>query len=42
MVLGSLDGRENSEHNGVGFEEISEIFQMPCAFFFGSESLDRI
>ena len=42
MKFGSLDGGDNVEHNGVGFAEISEIFAMREAFFFGKKSFDNV
>ena len=37
-----LDGREDSEHNGVGFVETSEIFAMKDACFIAAESFDIV
>ena len=35
------DDRNNNEHNGVGFVEISEIFAAQVVFFFGTELFNR-
>ena len=37
-----FDGRDNAEHNGVGFVEISEIFTKQDAFFCGTGSFDGV
>ena len=42
MEFGSLDGGEDGEHHGVGFVKISKISVTQIAFFFGTESFDRI
>ena len=46
MKFGSLDvGRwygVQSTHTGVPYGELSEIFRMQAAFFFGTESFDNI
>ena len=38
---GSLDGRDDSEHPGDDFVEVSKIFAMPDAIIFATESLDQ-
>ena len=35
MRLVSFDGGDDGEYNGVGFVEISEIFEMHHAYLFG-------
>ena len=40
MQFGSPNVGENGEHNGVGYVEISIIFAMQFAFFFGAEPFD--
>ena len=37
-----LDDIVDSEDNGVGFAEISEIFKIQDSFFFGRVSFDRV
>ena len=40
MGYNLLDIVNDSEHNGVGFVEISELFEMTDAYFFGEELSD--
>ena len=42
MEVGLLDGGEDGKYSGVGFVDVSEISAMQGAFFFESESFDRI
>ena len=41
MRLGSLDGINDDEHNGIGAVEISKIFPMQNVFF-GGEAFDGV
>ena len=42
MTFSLLGGGEDGEDSGVGNVEISEIFEMQDAFFFGPVSFDRV
>ena len=42
MHLGSPDGEEDSEHIGVSFVEITEIFLTQDTFFLERGPLDRV
>ena len=42
MKLCSPDGGEYGEYNGVGFVELSKIFAIQNATFFGTESFDGV
>ena len=42
MKFGYLDGREDDQHTGAGFVEISNIFVMQDAIFFGMAPFDEI
>ena len=42
MELGPFDGGEDGEYNGVGFSEISQVFPMQNAYFFGKISFNRV
>ena len=38
LGLGSLNDSKNDENSGLGFVEISKIFETKGAIFFGTES----
>ena len=42
VKIGLLDGRENGEHNGVGFVGIYQIKATQGAVFFGKHPFDRV
>ena len=42
MKFGSLDGEEDSQNSGIGFEKISLTFVTQNAFFFGTIRIDRL
>ena len=42
MELDSLDDGEDGEHNYVSFVEISKLFAIQDAFFFGTGQIDRV
>ena len=42
MEFGSLDERENGEHSGVCFVEISQVLMTPDDFFVETEPFDRV
>ena len=42
MKFGSAGGREDAEHNGVGFVEISRIFTTWDTLFFRTEPFDGV
>ena len=42
MECGSFDGGDDSEYSGSGLLGISKLVAMQDAFFFGSESFDRV
>ena len=41
MELGSFNDRDDDEHNGFGFVEISNIFVMLNEFFGGAVTFDK-
>ena len=42
VKFGSLDGRDDAEHNDVVFMKISNISVMWMALFYGAESSDKV
>ena len=42
MIFGSLDGRKNGEHMGVGVMQISKIYVMQSVVFFGTDLFDSV
>ena len=42
MEFGLFDGGKGVEYSGVGLAEISQIFMMQDAYFFGTTSFDKI
>ena len=42
MEFVSLDCRKKFEHNDISFVEISKIFAMQNAFFFETQSYERV
>ena len=41
-IFDSVDGGEDGEHTGVDFVEMSKMYAMPDACYFGTESFDRL
>ncbi len=42
MKFGLRDGKEDGEHTGIGFVEISEIFTMQSVLFFQVKPFDGV